>query len=196
MLVVHPSLGIDTLEQLIAYAKKNPGKINYASAGPGASQHMAAELFKARAGIFMVHIPYRGSGPAMTDLLGGQIPLMFDSVTSALPHIQSGRLKALGMATAKRMNSLPNVPAIAEFIPGFEATGWAGVIAPKATPPELVAKISEDIQAILKDPAVISEIERRGSIAAPSSPKGFGDFVSAENRKWAEVARIANVRLD
>lgn len=196
VLVAHPNLGVDTLAQLISYAKQNPGKINYASAGPGASQHMAAELFKTRAGIFMVHIPYRGSGPAMTDLLGGQVPLMFDSVTSALPHIQSGRLKALAVSTAKRVNSLPNVPAIAELIPGFEAVGWAGVIAPKAMPPELVAKISDDIQSILKDPAVVSEIERRGSIASPSSPRDFADFVSAENRKWAEVARIANVRLD
>lgn len=196
IMVAHPSLGIDTLDGLIAFAKKNPGRLNYASAGPGASQHMAAELFKARAGVFLVHIPYRGSGPAMTDLLGGQIPLMFDSVTSALPHIQSGRLKAIAVTTAKRMKTLPNVPAISERVPGYEAVGWAGVIAPKATPPELVAKISEDIQAILRDPAVVAEIERRGSIADPMGAKAFGEFVAAENRKWAEVAKIANVRLD
>jgi tripartite-type tricarboxylate transporter receptor subunit TctC len=196
VMVAHPSLGIDSMAQLISYAKKNPGKLNYASAGPGASQHMAAELLKSRAGIFLVHIPYRGSGPAMTDLLGGQIPLMFDSVSSALPHIQSGRLKALGVATAKRVSALPNVPAISEVIPGFEATGWAGMIAPKATPPELIAKISNDVQAILRDPAVMAEIERRGSIADPMTPKRFSDFVAAENKKWGEVARIANVKLD
>ncbi len=196
VMVAHPSLGIDSIDQLIRYAKKNPGKLNYASAGPGASQHMAAELLKARAGIFLVHIPYRGSGPAMTDLLGGQIPLMFDSVSSALPHIQSGRLRALGVATARRVSALPNVPAIAEVVPGYEATGWAGVIGPKAMPPALVEKISTDIQAILKDPAVAAEIERRGSIADPMSPKRFGDFVAAENRKWGEVAKIANVKLD
>lgn len=196
VMVAHPSLGIDSIAKLIAYAKKNPGKLNYASAGPGASQHMAAELFKARAGVFLVHIPYRGSGPAMTDLLGGQVPLMFDSVSSALPHIQSGRLKALGVATAKRVSALPDVPAIAEQLPGFEATGWAGMIAPKATPPELVAKISADVQAVLRDPAVMAEIERRGSIAEPTTPQRFGEFVLAENKKWGEVARIANVKLD
>lgn len=196
VMVAHPSLGIDSLEQFIAFASRNPGKINYASAGPGASQHMAAELFKARAGLFIVHIPYRGSGPAMTDLLGGQIPLMFDSVTSALPHIQSGRLKALAVTTAKRVRSLPNVPAISEQVPGYEAVGWAGLIAPKTTPPELVMRISEDVQAILRDPAVAAEIDRRGSIADPMTPKQFTDFVTAENRKWAEVARIASVKLD
>lgn len=196
VMVAHPSLGVDSLEQLISFAKKNPGKINYASAGPGASQHMAAELFKARAGLFIVHIPYRGSGPAMTDLLGGQIPLMFDSVTSALPHIQSGRLKALAVTTAKRVKSLPNVPTISEQVPGYEAVGWAGLIAPKATPPELVTRISEDVQVILRDPAVVAEIDRRGSIADPMSPKQFADFVTAENRKWAEVAKIASVKLD
>ncbi len=196
VLVAHPSLESNSLASLIDYAKKNPGRLNYASAGPGTAQHMAAELFKARAGLFMVHIPYRGSAPAMTDLLGGQIPLMFDSVTSALPHITSGRLKALAVTTGKRVESMPQVPAIAELIPNYEAVGWSGIVLPKDTAVDLVAKISHDIQKILNDPLVRAEIQRRGSIADPCTPRAFADFIAAENRKWGEVAKLANVKLD
>ncbi len=196
VLVAHPSLASDSLAGVIDYIKKNPGKLNYASAGPGTAQHMAAELFKSRAGLFMVHIPYRGSGPAMTDLLGGQIPMMFDSVTSALPHITSGRLRPIAVTTRTRVESMPNVPAIAELIPNFEAVGWSGIVLPKDTAVELVAKISNDIQKILNDPQTKAEIARRGSIADPLTPKAFADFIAAENRKWREVAKIANVKLD
>ena len=194
--VAHPDAPFKTLAELIAAAKKEPGKINFASAGPGTAQHLSAELFKSQAGIELVHVPYKGSGPAMTDLLGGQVMLMFDSVTAALGNIKGGKLRALAVTTAQRVPQLPEVPPIADTLPGFDAAGWSGVLAPIATPREIVEKISADTQRLLREPALRDKIIERGSIPDPGTPQAYSNFIKAEMEKWARVAKAANVKLD
>jgi tripartite-type tricarboxylate transporter receptor subunit TctC len=195
--VAHPDAPFKSITELIAQAKAAPGKINFASSGPGTAQHMSAELFKAQARIDLQHVPYKGSGPAMTDLLGGQVPLMFDSVTSALTHIRAGKLRALAVTTAARVPQLPEVPTIAESgVPGFEAVGWSGIVLPAGTPAPLVNRISADIQAILREPAFRDKVIERGSIPDPNTPAVFTEFIRTEMEKWARVAKLANVKLD
>lgn len=195
--VAHPDAPFKSLAQLIAQAKAAPGRINFASAGPGTAQHMSAELFKTVAGIDLLHIPYKGSGPAMTDLLGGQVPLMFDSVTAALPHLRGAKLQALAVTTAARVPQLPDVPTIAESgVPGFEAVGWSGIVLPAATPRAIVLRVSQEIQAALRETAFRDRIVERGSIPDPRTPEDFAAFIRAEMDKWARVAKTANVRLD
>jgi len=197
ILAVHPSSGFGTLAQLVDAAKKNPGKLSYASAGTGTSQHMTAELFKHVAKIDMVHIPYKGSGPAMTDLLGGQIQIMLDGLASALPHVQSGKLRALAVTTAQRVPQLPDVPTVAEsgFI-GFSGIGWAGLFAPAGVPPDIVEKVSADVRAVLNEPEMKKRIIDRGAIADPMSPKETSEFVRTDTAKWGEVAKTANVKIE
>ena len=194
--VAHPDAPFKTLAELIAAAKKEPGKINFASAGPGTAQHLSAELFKSQAGIDLVHVPYKGSGPAMTDLLGGQVMLMFDSVTAALGNIKGGKLRALAVTTAQRVPQLPEVPPIADTVPGFDAAGWSGILAPISTPREIVEKVSADIQRLLREPALRDKIIERGSIPDPGTPQAYGAFIQREIEKWARVAKAANVKLD
>jgi tripartite-type tricarboxylate transporter receptor subunit TctC len=195
--VAHPEAPFKSLPELITQAKAQPGKINFASSGPGTAQHMAAELLKAQAGIDLQHIPYKGSGPAMTDLLAGQVPLMFDSVTSALTHVRAGKLRALAVTTTARVPQLPEVPTIAESgVPGFQAVGWSGIVLPASTPAALVARISTDIQAILREPAFRDKVIERGSIPDPTTPAAFSEFIQSEIEKWARVAKTANVKLD
>ena len=197
VVVAHPSFAPNTVQELVAAAKKAPGTINFASAGPGTAQHMTGELFKSRAGIDLVHVPYKGSGPGMTDLLGGQVPLMVDSLASALPHIKSGKIKIIAVTTAQRAPQLPNVPTIAESgYPGFEGAGWSGIVLPAGTPRELVERISADIQKALGEAQLRDRIIDRGGIPDPRTPQGYADFIRAEIDKWAQVARTANVRLD
>jgi tripartite-type tricarboxylate transporter receptor subunit TctC len=197
VVVAHPDAPFRTLPELIAQAKAAPGKLNFASAGTGTAQHMSAELFKAQAGIDLLHIPYKGSGPAMTDLLGGVVPLMFDSVTSALSNIRGGKLRALAVTTAARVPQLPDVPTIAESgMHGFEAVGWSGIVLPIATPPAIVNRVSTDIQAILREAGFRDKIIERGSILAPGTPAEFTEYIRTEMEKWARVAKTANVRLD
>ena len=159
MIVAHPSFAPNDIAGLIAAAKADPGGVSYGSGGPGTSQHMSAELFCARAGVRLTHVPYRGSGPAMADLLAGNIPMMFDSVASALPHIRGGRIKALGVTSAARAPQLPEVPAIAEAIPGYEAIGWAGIAVPAGTPEAVVNRVNADVTALLRDPALAARVE-------------------------------------
>jgi tripartite-type tricarboxylate transporter receptor subunit TctC len=197
VVVAHPGFAPNTVQELVAAAKKAPGTINFASAGPGTAQHMTGELFKSRAGIDLVHVPYKGSGPGMTDLLGGQVPLMVDSLASALPHIKSGKIKVIAVTTAQRAPQLPNVPTIAESgYPGFEGAGWSGIVLPAGTPRELVERISADIQKALGEAQLRDRIIDRGGIPDPRTPQGYADFIRAEIEKWAQVARTANVRLD
>ena len=197
VVVAHPGFAPNTVQELVAAAKKAPGTINFASAGPGTAQHMTGELFKSRAGIDLVHVPYKGSGPGMTDLLGGQVPLMVDSLASALPHIKSGKIKIIAVTTAQRAPQLPNVPTIAESgYPGFEGAGWSGIVLPAGTPRELVERISADIQKALGEAQLRDRIIDRGGIPDPRTPQGYADFIRAEIEKWAQVARTANVRLD
>lgn len=196
VIAVHPGFPAATLQDLVARIRAAPGQ-EFGSAGPATAQHMAAELFAHRAGLSMVHVPYRGSGPAMTDLIAGNIKLMFDSSSSALPHIQAGRIRALAVTTPRRLAQLPDVPTVAETVaPDYVAMGWSGLVAPAGTPAEITRKINADVVAILRDPAVIARMAESGTIADPGTPEQFARFVSSEIAKWREVARVANVRLD
>lgn len=197
VLVAHPSFAASDVKALVAAAKAKPGSINYASAGPGTAQHMTGELFKYRAGIDLVHVPYKGSGPAMTDLIGGQVPIMFDSLASALPHIQSGRIRILAVTTAQRVPQLPDVPTIAEAgYAGYAAVGWSGFVLPAGTPGAIVEKVSTDTQAVLREPEMAKRIIDRGAVPDPTTPQQYADFIRAEIAQWGEVARVAKVRLD
>ncbi len=196
MIIAHPSFPAQTLDALLDKARAEPGRIDVASAGPATSQHMACEMFAHQAGIQLNIVHYRGSGPAVTDLIAGNIPVMFDSVASALPHIRSGRARAIAVTMRVRVAQLPETPAIAERLPGYEAAGWSGLVAPAGTPPDIVRKINADVVAILGEPAVIERIAGLGMIADPGTPAAYAAFVAAEIAKWREVARIANVRLD
>ncbi|HEY4252209.1 MAG TPA: tripartite tricarboxylate transporter substrate binding protein [Roseomonas sp.] len=197
IVITHPSFPAQTIEALIAKARAEPGQVDVASAGPASSQHMAAELFAHQAGLRLNIVHYRGSGPAVTDLVAGNVPVMFDSVASALPHIRGGRARALAVTVARPVPQLPDVPAIAQRgLPGYEAAGWTGLVAPVGTPPEVVHRINTDVVAILRQAAVAQRIAELGMIADPTTPAAFGGFVASEVAKWREVARLANVRLD
>ncbi len=195
VIVAHPSFQPNTLAELIDLARKEPGKLSYASAGPGTSQHLAMELFKMRAKVDIVHIPYKGSGPAMADLLGGHVKLMMDSTASALQPIVDKRVKALAVTTARRVSApLDSIPPIADTLPGFDTAGWSGLAAPARTPLEIVAKVNKDMTALLQDPAVVREIERRAAIPAPGTPIQFAEFIKKEIDTWGEVVRATGTK--
>ncbi|WP_425066499.1 Bug family tripartite tricarboxylate transporter substrate binding protein [Reyranella sp.] len=195
VIVAHPSLPVNTLPELIALAKKEPGQLSYASAGPGTSQHLAMELFKLKAGVDIVHIPYKGSGPAMADLLGGHVKLMMDSTASALNAIKDGRIKAIAVTTTRPAPPpLDKIPLIAATIPGFNAAGWSGLAAPARTPLEIVAKVSRDIQTLLNDEAVIKQIEQRAALPAPGTPIQFAEFIKNEIDTWGEVVKATGTK--
>ena len=195
VIVAHSSFPATTLAELIALARKEPGKLSYASAGPGTSQHLSMELFKLREKLDIVHIPYKGSGPAMTDLLGGHVPLMMDSTSAALTHIVDGRIKALAVTTARPAPApLDKIPTIAQTVPGFNAAGWSGLAAPARTPLEIVAKVNRDLQTLLNDPAVIRQIEQRAAIPAPGSPLEFAEFIKKEIDTWGDVVRATGTK--
>ncbi len=195
VIVAHPSFEANTLGELIALARKEPGKLSYASAGPGTSQHLSMELFKLREKLDIVHIPYRGSGPAMADLLGGHVKLMMDSTAAALSHIVDGRIKALAVTTIRPAPApLDKIPTIAQTVPGFNAAGWSGLAAPARTPLEIVAKVNKDMQTLLNDPAVIRQIEQRAAIPAPGSPLQFSEFIKKEIDTWGEVVRATGTK--
>ena len=195
VIVAHPSLPVNSLAELIALAKKEPGQLSYASAGPGTSQHLSMELFKLKAGLDIVHIPYKGSGPAMADLLGGHVKLMMDSTAAALNHIRDGRIKALAVTTAKPAPApLDKIPTIAATIPGFNAAGWSGLAAPARTPLEIVAKVNKDMQTLLNDEAVIKQIEARAAMPAPGTPIQFAEFIKNEIDTWGGVVRATGTK--
>jgi tripartite-type tricarboxylate transporter receptor subunit TctC len=196
VIVAHPDFAPRSVPELLAAAKADPGGINYGSGGPGTSQHLSAEMFASRGGVTLTHVPYRGSGPAMADLIGGNIPMMFDSVASALPHIQGGRIRALAVTSAARAPQLPDVPAIAEFLPGYDAIGWGGLCVPAATPREVVERVNADVTALLRDPRIVARVLELGGTAAPQSIEAANAFVAGEIRKWGDVARAAGVRLE
>jgi tripartite-type tricarboxylate transporter receptor subunit TctC len=195
VIVAHPSFPGKTLAELIELARKEPGKWSYASAGPGTSQHLSMELFKLREKLDIVHVPYKGSGPAMADLLGGHVPLMMDSTAAALNHIVDGRIRALAVTTARPAPPpLDKIPTIAQTVPGFDAAGWSGLAAPARTPLEIVAKVNKDVQALLNDPAIVRQIEQRAAIPAPGSPLQFADFIKKEIDTWGEVVRATGTK--
>jgi tripartite-type tricarboxylate transporter receptor subunit TctC len=194
ILEVHPSLPVKTVPDLIAYAKAHPGEIDMASGGVGSSPHLAGELFKMQTGINMLHVPYRGDAPAVTDLLGGQVQVMFDLILLSLPHIRSGELRGLAVTSAKRLATLPDLPPVADFVPGYEAFAWQGVAAPKNTPPEILAKLNAEINAALADPKTASRIADLGGIPMPLSPAEFGKLIANEIEKWGKVIKFANIK--
>ncbi len=191
---VHPSFPAKTVSELITYAKANPGKVNYGSAGVGSSLHMAGELFKLMAGVELMHVPYRGSPPALTDLLAGQIQLMFSPLPPSVEYVRSGRLRALAVTTAARSQALPDVPAVGDFLPGYEASAWYGIGAPKSTPAEVVDKLNAEINAGLADPKLKARLSELGSISFDGSPSDFGKHLAAETEKWGKVIRAGNIK--
>lgn len=197
MIVAHPSHPANSVQDVVRLAKATEGGIDMATAGPATSQHMAAELFAYRTGAKLNMVHYRGSGPAMTDLLAGNVKLMMDSYASARSHIAAGRIKPIAVTTEQRAPQLPNVPTIAETVsPGYRAYGWTGLNAPAATPREILEKINADVTAILREPEVAQRFIELGGSAAPTTMEAYGEFVRAEIAQWREVARVANVRLE
>mgnify|MGYP002146638747 CR=1 FL=1 len=197
VLVVHPSVKANSVADVIALAKADPGKMNYASSGSGTSIHMSGEMFKHMAKVDIQHIPYKGSGPAMTDLLGGQVMMMFDNIPSALPHIKSGKLRALAVTSAKRASALPDVPTVAESgVPGYEAASWAGIVVPKATPAPVVDALYKAFDKALKAPEVSSRLSSQLYEPVGMGPKEFARFAAAENEKWGKLIKQLNVKLD
>ena len=196
LLTVHPSVPAKTVSELVAYAKANPGKLNMASAGVGTAPHLSGELFKTMTGTNMVHVPYRGAAPAMTDLLGGQVQMMFPSTASSTVHVKAGKLRALGVTSATRWEMLPNVPAVGEFVPGFETSFWAGIGAPRNTPGEIIAKLNNEINAGLADSKIKAQLTDLGGVAMPMSQAEFGKFIADETDKWAKVIKFAGIKAE
>jgi tripartite-type tricarboxylate transporter receptor subunit TctC len=196
VLEVNPAVPANNVAEFIAYAKANPGKLNMASTGNGTSIHLAGELFKAMTGVNLVHVPYRSPPQAMTDLLAGQVQVMFDVMTQGLQHIKEGRLRALAVTTAARSDALPDVPTVAETVPGYEASSWSGVCAPSGTPPGIVEMLNKEINAALTDPTIKARLATIGSTAITGSPAEFAAFLSEETDKWGKVVRAANVKAE
>jgi tripartite-type tricarboxylate transporter receptor subunit TctC len=194
---VNPSVPAKTVPEFIAYAKANPGKVNMASSGIGASSHVSGELFKFMAGVDLVHVPYRGSTPALTDLLGGQVQIMFDTTPSSLPHIRSGKLRPLAVTTGTRLDVLPEVPTMGDFVPGYEASGWLGFGAPKNTPAAVVDRLNREINLAIADPAIKARlVDLGGLVPPPSAPAEFGKLIAKETEKWGKVVKFAGLKPD
>jgi tripartite-type tricarboxylate transporter receptor subunit TctC len=194
VLAVNPSLPTKTLPEFIAYARANPGKINYASFGIGSAPHMNAELFEMMIGVKMVHVPYRGS--PLPDLLSGQVQAIFSPMPVTIGAIRGGQLRALAVTSAKRSDALPDVPTVAEFVPGFDARIWHGIGAPKGTPPDIIAKLNKEINAVLEDPKTKGQFAKYGGTAVGGSSEAFGKFIADEITKWSKVIKTANIKLD
>ena len=196
VMVVHPSVPAKNVAELIALAKSRPGFVTYGSSGPGGAPHLAAELLKRTANIDMTHIPYKASAQSFQDLLGGQVMITMDSQIQALPYIRDGRLRALGVLSARRVASLPDVPTIAETVPGYELTNWFGLVAPAATPKDLLAKISTDVSKALQDQGLRDKVTALSAAVVGDSPEQFGATMRADSEKWARIIREANIKAD
>jgi tripartite-type tricarboxylate transporter receptor subunit TctC len=202
VLVMNPAKAaeykIETVPDLIRFAKANPGKLNMASSGNGTSIHLSGELFKTLTGTYMVHFPYRGSGPAVTDLLGGQMDLMFDNLPSSMPHIKAGKLKALAVTSAARSEALPEVPTIAEAGPvkGYEASSWFGLLAPAGTPADIVSRVQQETAKALANPAIKERLQSQGAIPSGNTPAEFARLIDSEIRKWAAVVKASGAKVD
>jgi tripartite-type tricarboxylate transporter receptor subunit TctC len=196
VIVVNQSVPPKTVPELIAYAKANPGKLNMASAGIGSTPHVAGELFKSMTRVNMVHVPYRGGAPALTDLLGGQVQVMFGSTPTTIEYIRTGKLRALAVTLATRLDVLPDVPALAEFVPGYEASAWYGIGAPRNTPGEIIEQLNKEINAALADPKMKARFAELGGTPFPGSSADFGKFIADETEKWGKVIRAANIKAE
>jgi len=195
ILVVHPTLPVKTVKDLIALAKSRPGQINYASASAGGMPHLAGELFNIMAGVKLTHIPYKGAAPATIDLLAGQVSLMFNNMLSAMPHVKSGKLRAVAVTSAKRSSAVPELPTVAETIPGFEASGWYGAFAPAATPREIIAKLNGEINRLMRQPDVAQRLAGDGVEAVTMTPAEFGTYLHSEIVKWGKVVKISGATV-
>ena len=196
VMTVHPDVPAKTVAEFIAYAKANPGKINMASSGNGTSVHLSGEMFKAMTGVEMQHVPYRGSAPAMTDLIAGQVQVIFDNMPSVLQHIKAGKLRALAVTTAARSSELPDVPTVAETVKDYEASAWFGMGAPKNTPSEIVATLNKAINEILAEPGIKQRLSELGGVPIVGTPEEFGKVVQAETDKWEKVVKFAGARVE
>jgi len=193
---VNPSVPAKTVPEFIAYAKANPGKINYASSGNGSTIHMSAELFKMMVGVDMLHVPYRGGAPALTDMLAGQVQVMFDNLPTSIEHIRAGKLRPLAITSTTRAELLPDLPTLADFVPGYESSAWYGVGAPKGTPAEIIDRLNKEINAILAEPKVKTRIAEMGATLVTGSPADFGKLVADETEKWGKVVRFSGAKAD
>jgi tripartite-type tricarboxylate transporter receptor subunit TctC len=193
---VHPSVPAKTVAEFIAYVKANPDKVNIASSGNGTSIHLSGELFKMMTGLKMTHVPYKGSAPMLTDLLGGQVQVTFDNLPSSMPHIKAGKLRALAVTTAKRSEELPDVPTVAETVPGYEASAFFGFGVPHGTPKEIVDRLNAEINLALKDPAILAKLKDLGGTPIPGSAADFGKYVAGETAKWEKVVKAANLSIN
>jgi tripartite-type tricarboxylate transporter receptor subunit TctC len=194
VLEVHPAVPVNAVPEFIAYVKANSSKVSMASFGTGTTSHVAGELFKMMAGVHMLHVPYRGSAPMLTDLLGGQVPAAFDNLPASIEHIRAGKLRPLAVTTAIRSETLPNIPTVSEFLPGFEASAWNAVGAPNGTPAEIVDKLNREINAGLVDPKIRARIADLGGTALAGSPAEVGKLIADETEKWGKVIRAANIK--
>jgi tripartite-type tricarboxylate transporter receptor subunit TctC len=196
VLLVHPKLPIKSTQQLIDFAKANPDRLNYASQGNGTTSHLTAELFKSTAGIRLTHVPYKGSGPAITDLMGGQVEIMFAEISTAVSHIQAGTLRALAVGSEKRNHSLPNIPTVSETLPGFMSMTSSNVVAPPKTPPAIVNKLSSALAEVMRDPAVVKRLSELSAVAIGSTPAEHAKFLAQERKRWGGVIRVTGTVLD
>ena len=196
LLVVNPSLPVQTVQELIDYARKNPGKLNYASGGNGSAAHIAMAAFADAAKIDMVHVPYRGTNPAVTDVLAGHVQLTLTGATALLEHVRSGKLRALGLAGPKRLESEPQIPTIGETLPGFEASQWYGVVAPAGTPEPIVQKLNFEIHPAMQSPEIVEALARDGADVWVSSPQEFRDYIGKEITRWSDLIVRANIKAE
>jgi tripartite-type tricarboxylate transporter receptor subunit TctC len=194
VMLVNPAFPARSVREFIDYGRANPGKLNFASSGIGASNHMSGELFKAMTGLDMTHVPYRSSGPALTDLISGQVQVMFDAMSSSVEHIRAGRLRPLGVTTATKADALPEVPVVAEVVPGYEVSNWFGFGMPRSTPADVVTAFNKAVNEALADPKLKARLAELGGILMPGSPADFGKLIAEETEKWGKVIRSANIK--
>jgi tripartite-type tricarboxylate transporter receptor subunit TctC len=195
VVVVNPNVPVKTIPELIAYAKENPGKLNMASSGNGSTIHMSGELFKMMTGVNMIHVPYRGGALALTDMVGGQVQVMFDNIPTAAEFVKTGKLRGLAVTGAARSEVLPDLPTVADFVPGYEATSWYGLGAPKGTPTEIVGKLNSEVNTILADPKMKARFLELGAIMLPGTPAEFGKLVADETEKWGKVVKFSGSKV-
>jgi tripartite-type tricarboxylate transporter receptor subunit TctC len=196
LMEVGSAMPVHTVPEFIAYAKARPGKVNFASPGLGSTIQLCGELFKIMTGVDMVHVPYRGNAPAVIDLIAGQVQVLFADTPSSLAHVRAGKLRALAVTTAERSKILPEVPTVGEFLPGFEASNWFGVVAPKNTPPDIIATLNREMNAALAEPDIKARLADLGLVPLAGSPADFAEFIAAEAEKWSKVIRTANIKVE
>ncbi|MGB8826677.1 MAG: tripartite tricarboxylate transporter substrate-binding protein, partial [Pseudolabrys sp.] len=196
VVVVNPSVPVKTIPEFIAYAKANPGKLNMASSGNGSTIHMSGELFKMMTGVDLVHVPYRGGALALTDLIGGQVQVMFDNMPTSAEYIKTGKLRGLAVTSRTRSEVLPDLPTVSEFVPGYEASAWYGIGVPKDTPAEIIEKLNKAINATLNDPMSKARFAELGASLLPGSPADFGKLVAEETEKWGKVVKFCGAKAD